>query len=177
LSDGASITCEALQIKCKIIMGYQGSSDVVLALTRGEVDSMYISDSSSNNYVKSGQAKPMAAMSRERSKLFPNVPTIYEAVQLTKDGEWWIDFRAAVDDIGRMLVTSPEVPADRLLFLQQAVMKTLTNDDLIAEGEKTQRYIDYVDAQQTQKLVDRVITEITPEQKKQVQNVVLKKYH
>jgi tripartite-type tricarboxylate transporter receptor subunit TctC len=177
LSDGASITCEALQLKCKIIMGYQGSSDVVLALSRGEVDSMYISDSSSNNYVKAGQAKPIAAMSRQRSKLFPDVPTIYEAVQLPKEGEWWVDFRAAVDDIGRMLVTSPGVPAERLQFMQQAVEKALTNPDLIAEGEKTQRYVDYVNAQETSKLVDRVITEITPEQRKQVQTVVLKKYH
>lgn len=177
LSDGASITCEALQVKCKIILGYKGSSDVVLALARGEVDSMYISDSSSNNYVKAGQAKPMAAMARERSRLFPNVPTIYEAVELTKEGQWWVDFRAAVDDLGRVLVTAPNVPPERLAFLQKAVAKALTNEDLIAEGEKTQRYIGYVDAQQTNKLVQRVIGEITPEQKKQVQFVVLKKYH
>jgi len=169
LSDGASITCEALQIK--------GSSDVVLALGRGEVDSMYISDSSSNNYVKGGQAIAMAAMSRQRSKLFPDVPTIYESVQLTKEGEWWVDFRAAVDDIGRMLVTAPEVPAARLQFMQQAVEKALTNPQLIAEGEKSQRYVDYVSAEQTSKLVNRVIADITPEQKKQVQEVVLKKYH
>lgn len=177
LSDGASITCEALQAKCKIIMGYKGSSDVVLALGRGEVDSMYISDSSSNNYVKSGQAIAMAAMSRQRSRLFPDVPTIYEAVQLTKEGEWWIDFRAAVDDIGRMLVTSPGLPAARLQFLQQAVEKALTNPQLIAEGEKSQRYVDYVDADKTSTLVARIITDITPEQKKQVHDVVLKKYH
>lgn len=177
LSDGASITCEALQVKCKIILGYQGSSDVVLALSRGEVDSMYISDSSSNNYVKGGEARPMAAMSRERSRLFPDVPTIYEAVQLTKEGEWWVDFRAAIDDIGRMLVTAPEVPPGRLAALQRSVAKALTNPDLIAEGEKSQRYVDYVDAQKTRTLVDRVITELTPEQKKQVSEVVLKKYH
>lgn len=177
LSDGASITCEALQVPCKIILGYKGSSDVVLAMERGEVDSMYISDSSSNNYVKAGQAKPMAAMSRERSKLFPDVPTIYEAVELTKEGEWWVDFRAAVDDIGRMLVTAPGVPAERLTFLQQAVQRALTNEELIAEGEKTQRYIDFVDAPQTGKLVARVLTDITPEQRKQVNQVVLKKYH
>lgn len=177
LSDGASITCEALQMKCKIILGYQGSSDVVLALARGEVDSMYISDSSSNNYVKSGQARPMAAMARERSKLFPDVPTIYEAVQLTKQGEWWVDFRAAIDDLGRMLVTAPEVPPARLEVLQRTVVKALTNPALVAEGEKTQRYIDYVDAQKTRALVDRVITELTPEQKAQVRDVVLTKYH
>lgn len=177
LSDGASITCEALQVQCKIIMGYKGSSDVVLALGRGEVDSMYISDSSSNNYVKSGQAIALAAMSRQRSKLFPDVPTIYEAVQLTKDGEWWVDFRAAVDDIGRMLVTSPELPPARLTFLQQAVEKALTNPQLIAEGEKSQRYVDFVNAAETSKLVNRVLADITPEQKKQVNEVVLKKYH
>jgi tripartite-type tricarboxylate transporter receptor subunit TctC len=86
-------------------------------------------------------------------------------------------FRAAVDDLGRVLVTAPNVPPERLAFLQKAVAKALTNEDLIAEGEKTQRYIGYVDAQQTNKLVQRVIGEITPEQKKQVQFVVLKKYH
>jgi tripartite-type tricarboxylate transporter receptor subunit TctC len=176
VSDGASITCEALQMKCKVILGYKGSSDVVLALTRGEVDSMYISDSSSNNYTRAGQAKAMAAMSRQRSKLFPDTPTIFEAVQLTKEGEWWIDFRAAIDDLGRILVTSPGMPVDRLQFLQQAVGKALTNEKLIAEGEKTQRYIDYVDPQKASQLVDHVITELPPERKAQVSEVVLKRY-
>ena len=34
-SDGASFTCEALRIKCRIVVGYRGSNDVALAVAKG----------------------------------------------------------------------------------------------------------------------------------------------
>ncbi len=44
-----------------------------------------------------------------------------------------------------MLVTTPRVPAERLTFLQEAVRKMVRDPTLLAEAEKTQRYIDYRD--------------------------------
>jgi tripartite-type tricarboxylate transporter receptor subunit TctC len=49
LSDGASMTCEALQLKCKVVSGYKGSHDAALAVSRGEMDALYVSDTSANN--------------------------------------------------------------------------------------------------------------------------------
>ena len=52
------------------------------------------------------------------------------------------------------------------------VAGTLADPALIAEGEKTQRYIDYIDASETLKAVRKAIGDITPEQKKRVQTIL-----
>jgi tripartite-type tricarboxylate transporter receptor subunit TctC len=172
LSDGAAITCRALKLDCQIVIGYKGSSEAALAVTRGEMDAIYVSDTSANNYVKSGQNKAVATMGRKRSRFFPDLPTVFEQVQLTPEQVWWFDFRATVDDLGRILVTPPNVPAARLAFLQEAVKKVLTDPELIAEGQKSQRYIDYQDPETTKKKIDDAVGNLTPEQRAQIKQVL-----
>ncbi len=172
-SDGASFTCEALKLKCRIVVGYRGSNDVALAVTRGEMDGLYLSDTSVANFVKgSPELRVIAAMGRKRSRFFPQVPTIFESMKLNDEAAWLFDFHSTIEDLGRILVTTPKVPAARLAFLQQAVAKTLQEPALIKEGEKTQRYIDFVDADATRKGVLKVVSEITPQQRKLVQSII-----
>ncbi len=176
LSDGAAVACEALQLKCKVVIGYKGSAEVALAVQRGEMDAQYVSDTSANNYVKSGQAIAVATMGRTKSRFFPNTPTIFEAVKLTPDQQWWFDFRTDLDDLGRILVTTPGVPADRLAFLREAIKKVLTDPALKAEGEKSQRYVDFVPPEEARKKAMGLVTNITPEKKALAKHVILEKF-
>jgi tripartite-type tricarboxylate transporter receptor subunit TctC len=173
-ADGAAVTCEALSIDCGIILGYKSSSDIALALERGEVDALYVSDSSAATYAKTGQARPLASMARVRSALLPDVPTVFEQVKLTPEQEWWLDFRANLNDLGRILVTTPGVPADRLEFLRAAVKRALTDPTLIAEGEKTQRFVQYQPPEQALEITRKVLTAVTAEQKERIRNVIFK---
>lgn len=176
LSDGASITCEALKLDCKIILGYKSSSDVVLAVERGELDSIYVSDSSSVHYVHGGRTNAIAALSRARSKLLPDTPTIFETAEISPQAAAMIDFRSALDGIGRLLVTTPGVPADRLAVLRDAIHKTLTDPALIAEGASSERLIDYRDAATARDMTLRALTGISPEEKAIVRAAVLDKF-
>jgi len=172
-SDGASFTCEALRIKCRIVVGYRGSNDVALAVAKGEMDSLYLSDTSVQNFVKaSPELRVVAAMGRQRSRFFPNVPTIFELMPLDKNQAWLFDFHSTIEDLGRILVTSPNVPPERLAVLRKAVETALRNPSIIEEGEKTQRYIDFVDAEKTRARVVKVVSDITAEERKLVQSLI-----
>jgi tripartite-type tricarboxylate transporter receptor subunit TctC len=173
-ADGAAITCEALHIDCSIVLGYKSSSDIALALERGEMDALYISDSSGANYVHAGQARAVASMGRSRSALLPDVPTVFEQVKLTPEQEWWLDFRNDLNDLGRILVTTPGVPADRLAFFRDAVKRALTDPALIAEGEKTERFVQYQPPEKALEITRKVLTVVTPEQKERIRQVVFK---
>src|SRR5690606_29606924 len=95
-------------------------------------------------YARAGGAKALASMARVRSPVLPDTKTIFELVpNLNADQQWLIDFRANLNDLGRLLVTSPGVPADRLAFLREAVKRSLTNPQLMAEGAKVQREFRY----------------------------------
>ena len=171
-ADGAAITCEALKLDCQTILGYRSSGEIALAMERGELDALYVSDSSAANYTQAGQVTPVASMARVRSALLPNVPTVYEQAKLTPDQEWWFDFRANLNDLGRILVTSPGTPPERLAFLREAVRRALTNPALIAEGEKSQRFVAYQAPEKAVEITRKVLTAVTPEQKKRIRDVV-----
>ena len=173
-ADGALVTCEALRVDCSVILGYKSSGDIALAMERGEVDALYVSDSSAANFARSNQARPLASMARARSALLPDVPSVFEQTQLTPEQEWWLDFRANLNDLGRILVTTPGVPADRLAYLRAAVKRALTNPALIEEGAKTQRFVNYQSPEEALEVTRKVLTLASREQKERLRQVIFK---
>jgi len=175
-ADGAAITCTVLKLNCKVIGGYRGTAEIALAIERKEMDALYVSDTSANLYVKSGQSRPVATMARTKSRFFPDAPSIFDAVKLTPEQEWWFDFRSTLDALGRVLITTPGVAADRLAFLQEAVRTMVRDPALLAEAEKTQRYIDYRDPAASLAAIERVIKAPTAAQRAEIKHIVLSKY-
>jgi len=153
LSDGAAMACHALKLSCKIVTGYKGSRAAALAVAQGEMDALYVSETSAYKYVKGKNAKAIATMSRKRSTLFPN---------LTKDQQWWIDYRSTVESLGRILVAPPSTPKHLVKILRAATVKILTDPKIIAQGNKRRRYIKFISADQTIKNVNTVLSAVTP---------------
>jgi tripartite-type tricarboxylate transporter receptor subunit TctC len=176
LSDGAAMTCDALALKCRIVSGYPGSNEVAIALGRGEVDSLYVSELPAQNYVSSGLGRNIAAMSRQRSRSFPDVPTIFEIAKLTPEQATKINFRIAIDELGRIFVAPPDTPADRLAYLQKVFRDVMLSPEVVAEVEKRNLYIDYRSPEQTQALIASIFKGLTPETRRQVKEVATGRY-
>jgi tripartite-type tricarboxylate transporter receptor subunit TctC len=172
LGIGAAFTCEALKLDCHVVQGYKGSADAGLAVTRGEMDALYVPESSANNFVKAKQNWALATMSRTKSRFFPDRPTIFEAARMDADGTWVMDFLANVEKLGRILVAPPGIPPARLAFLREAVKETLHNPQLIADGEKAERIIEYLDPAATLQNAVAVVAEVTPAQKARVMKII-----
>jgi len=172
LGNGAAFTCEALKLDCQIVPGYGGSAQAGLAVTRGEMDAVYVPESSANNFVKAKQNLALATIGRKKSRWFLDHPTIFEAVELDAEQTWLFDFFTGVEEMGRIMILPPNMPKARLAFLQQAVKETLHNPQLIAEGERTERIIEYLDPDSTRKNAQKIVSNVTPEQKKRVQAIL-----
>ncbi len=168
LGIGAAFTCEALKLDCHVVQGYKGSADAGLAVTRGEMDAVYVPESSANNFVKSKQNWALATISRTKSRFFQDRPTIFEATKIDPDRVWAMDFLTNIESTGRLLMAPPGIPPARLAYLNEAVKVTLHNPQLVAEGEKMERIIEYLDPAQTLKNVVAVVNGVTPEQKARV---------
>ena len=63
-------------------------------------------------------------------------------------------------------VVTPRTP------LQEAAKQMLTDKELMEEGEKSQRYIHFVDAPTTQTAVGKVVSNLTEEQLKTVRRII-----
>lgn len=173
LGIGAAFTCEALKLDCHVVQGYKGSADAGLAVTRGEMDALYVPESSANNFVRSGQNWALATVSRTKSRFFQDRPTIFEAAKMDADQTWMMDFLANVEKLGRILVAPPGIPPARLAYLQEAVKITLHNPQLIADGEKAERIIEYLDPAASLANAQAAVA-VTPAQKQRVLNILAK---
>jgi tripartite-type tricarboxylate transporter receptor subunit TctC len=173
----AALAAHALGLNIKMVIGYKGSREFVRAALQGEVDAISPSESSAKRFSKGGRLLPQLTLARERSELFPNVPTAFEAFKVSKESAFWLDFNSAFSEVGRAIATSPNVPADRLAFLRKVFTEILTDKAFQAEMAKKRRPISYADHKTLEKAVSTVFGALNAERKKQVQHIILEKFY
>jgi tripartite-type tricarboxylate transporter receptor subunit TctC len=175
LGVGAMFACKATGIKCKIVAGYKGSAQVSLALAQGEMDALYVSETSAFNYVKSGNAKAITTFNRKRSDLFLNLKSVTEAVKLNDEQLWWVDIRNTIEGLGRMLVLSPTTPKAQVDTMRAVAKSILTDKAVIAEGVKRKRFLKFIEAAEAEKMARRLLAEVTPEETAKIREMLLGK--
>ena len=131
---------ELIGTKFKLVGGFPASSDVFLAMERGEVEGIcesldsikvrrptWIPDKTISILFQGGAA-PDAELS--------GVPFVLDLAHNAEQKQA-IEFLYAGQGIGRPFVGPPELPADRLKMLRDAFAATMHDADFIAEAEKS----------------------------------------
>lgn len=170
-TSGGRAVCMALNLKCKHVVGYRGSRAASLALTRGEIDAYYVSDSSAYRYVKAGAAKPIAVVSKTKSIFFPKVKGVFDLAKVDERGQWILGFHNRLEKIGRILSAPPGVPADRVALLRTMAKDILTDPKFIAEAKEKKRDILFSDGAETTENVKEILS-INPERKKLASQII-----
>jgi tripartite-type tricarboxylate transporter receptor subunit TctC len=132
--------------KFKLVRGYSGTSDILLAMERGEVDivgayglpGLLVSHP---GWVHRGEAMILYQASLKRHRLLPNVPTLPELAQ-SDEGHQVLHAAASTGEIGRSILTTPGVPPERLAALRFAFQTMLRDPDFLAACEKRNLMID-----------------------------------
>ena len=122
--------------KFKIVKGYAGSTEIQLAMERGEVDivgayglpGILISQP---GWIEKGEATIIYQAALKRHRLLPNVPTLPE-LGLTDEGREVLRAAASTGEIGRSIITTPGVPPERLTALRTAFQAMLNDPDFLA---------------------------------------------
>lgn len=151
--------------KFKIIRGYPGSTDGLLAMERGEVDSALTSWNTMKTTRMDWLTGKKAAVSiqyvLERSPDLKDVPAVTEFATNDADRAL-LAFASSSADIGRAFMAPPGVPADRVKALREAFTATMKDPDLLAEVEKAKLDFDPASGEVVQKIVADVIG-VSPE--------------
>ncbi|MDB5569831.1 MAG: Tripartite-type tricarboxylate transporter, receptor component TctC [Hyphomicrobiales bacterium] len=177
-SDTSAIFCHALKIRCKITIGYKSSNDFALAAIKGEVDGTILVEDSSARYAQGGQLRGVVVTARERSRLMPDVPTVYEAAKLDDEAAWWLDFREDVRKIGRILIAPPGMAQDKLDFLRKATREVLTDPAALADFEAKQQPAVYGEPEMIATLIQNILGDKLPaERRKEIKHVIMEKYY
>ncbi|MEA3182084.1 MAG: hypothetical protein QOI59_5607 [Gammaproteobacteria bacterium] len=132
--------------KFKLVRGYSGTNDILLALERGEVDIVGAYGLpgilvSHPGWVQHGEATILYQASLKRHRLLANVPTLPELAQ-SDEGREVLHAAASTGEIGRSILTTPGVPPDRLAALRTAFQAMLNDQAFLDSCEKRNLMID-----------------------------------
>jgi tripartite-type tricarboxylate transporter receptor subunit TctC len=141
-----ALSAEALGLNIKMITAFEGSNEQDLAVIRGDVDATLGSYTSKLKFIKTGDMVPIIQFAAVRHKEMPNIPLGTELPNLSPNGKALLAFCNQQAIFDRVFAAPPGIPPARLKFLRDAVMRSLTNPELMAIGEKQRRPLDPVDA-------------------------------
>ena len=157
---------ETVGVKINNIIGYPGSSEIALALERGEVICMgltistYFTREPFLSWQKRGFIRFLAQSGQKRDERVPGAPTIYELMDEYKtpalnrrvaeammvSGEW-----------ARAVLVRPGTPLERVKILREAYEKALRDPGLIAEANKGRVEVKFSAGDDLEALVRKVM--------------------
>ena len=143
--------------KFKLVRGYSGTIDILLAMERGEVDIVGAYGLpgilvSHPGWVRRGEAFILYQASLKRHRLLANVPTLPELAQ-SDEGREVLHAAASTGEIGRSILTTPGVPPERLAALRTAFQAMLGDPAFLAACEKRNLMVDGAAGEQIDQIV------------------------
>jgi tripartite-type tricarboxylate transporter receptor subunit TctC len=128
------------------VLGYQGGSEVDLAMERGEITcratrvTVHFSRQPFLTWDKKGFDRHLVQAGNKRDQRLPDTPTIFELMDKYKTSEVGRRFAQVLlagDDLGRPMVAPPAVPLERVMILREAYNKALKDPELLDEVKKS----------------------------------------
>src|SRR3954462_381526 len=152
-----TIMNSVLGTKFKIVSGYQSTTDIGLALERGEIEGRAGNNFNSlksehPEWLSGGKINLLAQVGLDRDPEFPNVPLITELAK-SDDAREILKFFSTDIVIGRPFVTSPGVPAERVAILGKAFDEMLKDPAFLEDSAKSSIDISPVEGVRIQKIV------------------------
>jgi tripartite-type tricarboxylate transporter receptor subunit TctC len=147
--------------KFRVVSGYPGTTEVLLAMERGEV--MGIGDWSLSNIrarnsemLKEGKIRLLLQTALKKAPDLPDVPLVLDFAK-TKEDRQVMEAFLAQKAVARPVLAPPGVPADRVEALRAAFKAMAADPEFIKDAEKSRLEVNPTSADE----VERVITDIT----------------
>lgn len=139
-----SVLIEAFDLKnTTIVTGFQGKSEVELALLQGNVDGVAGTADSRRAGIASGEQTPLLGIAGERLQEAPDTP-VFTEMELTEQQELLLNAQQDVSDLGRSLVGPAEMDPGTLECLRSALGTIAEDEELLMDAKDQNRPISYV---------------------------------
>lgn len=150
-----------LGTKFKIVLGYKATTEIHLAMERGEVQGRagnYFSSLKSQNpdWLAEKKIDFLAQIGSERDPEFADVPLLTD---LTTDKEKQQIFKLFSGEIGlgRPFLTTPGIPADRLAALRKAFQETMADPAFRADAKQARLGVHPLSADKLKDISDSIL--------------------
>jgi tripartite-type tricarboxylate transporter receptor subunit TctC len=156
----AKVLNTVLGTRMKIVAGYPGGNDVVLAMERGEVKGRCGWSWSSvlaahMAWWKEKKINILVQLALNKHPDLPEVPLVTDLAKSPAQRQM-LRMIFARQVMGRPFVAPPGVPAERLAALRKAFMDTVTDKEFLADAAKAKLEINPADGEKVDALVKEI---------------------
>jgi tripartite-type tricarboxylate transporter receptor subunit TctC len=151
---------ELIGTKFKLVTGYLGTQETIIAIERGEAHgrctfSLSAIKTAKPDWLRDNKINILTQLAFEKHHDFPNAPLIYELVSKQEDRQL-LDLMIGPSAMARPFAGPPGLPPKIAAMLRRAFDATMKDPAFVAEGEKIQAEILPTTGEDVQKLVTRL---------------------
>src|SRR5688572_11728837 len=159
---------ETLGSKFNVVTGYNAGTEVDLAVERGEVQcraftiAAFFAREPFHTWRKKGFVRVIVQTGKKRDGNLPDVPTLAELMDQHKTSDSARRLAAvilAANEIGRPIIGTPGIPADRVKILREAFMKTVHDPELLDDAKKKKLELDPVSGEDLESLGKEIVAQ------------------
>lgn len=176
----AKLLEESIGAKFNTVLGYQGGSEVDMAVEKGEVVcrahniSAHFGREPFTSWHKKDFDRHIVQTGRKRDARLADTPTVYELFDEYKASD--ISRRVAQvmlagGELGRPMLMTPGTPPDRIKVLREAYARVLKDTELLAEAKQGKMEVDPSTGEELEELMKKVMDQ-PPEVIQRVQKLL-----
>lgn len=155
-----SVMNSVLGTRFKLVSGYRGSSDIFLALERGEVEATSTALWPEIKLQRPDLLEKVNIVFQTGLDDAEDLPGVPRAVDLAKTDEERQVMRIffSYNTIGRSIAAPPDVPAARAQILRRAFSKTVASSELREEAQRTGLQVNPLSGEELGKVINEIFS-------------------
>jgi tripartite-type tricarboxylate transporter receptor subunit TctC len=151
---------DLLGTKFKVVTGYLGSQETIMAIERGEahgrcVISVSALKTAKPNWLRDGKVNLLLQIALKASPELPQVPFVFDLLR-NEDDRLTVGLLAGPTGMARSFAGPPGLPADRAALLRRAFDATMKDESFLAEAGKMQADVAPTAGEEVQEIVKRM---------------------
>lgn len=159
--DFPAVAKKLIGLRYKIVSGYKGTTDIHLAMERGEVQGMgsnaWLSLNALNaDWVRDKKIHVLVQFNINANPELPGVPTIFKFAKSDADKQA-LTLLVSRLEYGRPFFLPPGVPADRVSILRRAFDATMKDRNYLSDAEKAKLDVNPMSGEETAALINQVM--------------------
>ncbi len=151
-----SMLSSVVGTKFKLVMGYAGSTDAMLAMERGEVEghttSVEVVRAVHPAWLSEKKITVLVQYALKRHPELPDIPMSWELGRNPEEQQI-LKLVANAAEVGKMILAPPGIPADRVTALRRAFDATMKDPEFMAELAASRVELGPMAGEELQKLV------------------------
>ncbi len=159
---------ETVGARFNVVAGYQGGSEIDLAVERGEIQcrslstEAYFSREPFLSWRKNGFSRELAQGGRTRIEKLPNTPTVFELMDKYKtpeEGRRLASALLASGEFHRPYLAPPNMRPEHVKILREAFNKTMKDPEFLAETKRKRLDMDPTTGEEVEALAKEVMSQ------------------